>query len=708
MGVLKSGIWLPQRVIGISSTALISAIVLLACLAPIGFVTWHAWQSRAAALERGFAEAEDLVLALSQHAARTFAEPSLILQDAIEHVQFDGASPATQQRLHRILVNHVKASRVIRELGILDERGYWKNSSLPVLPTHSNGDREYFIYHRDNADDGLRINTPILSRLTGKWTILVTRRINDANGGFAGIALASISTEYFQAFYDTLNVGALGHVALYRDDARLLVRRPFVEWHLTSDRSQAFFEATQHQPVGRFHGPSIYDGITRLAAWRTLEDFPLIMTVSRAESDVLAAWRRSAEVEIAVAAVASIVIVLLGGLSVLLLRRRIHAESIAAEAGRQYAMLAETATDVIVRISPTGKRLYVSPACREVLGYEPRELLEQNLTDIVHPDDVVVLQQTMMALQNGMMRSTVIYRGRHKHGHYVWLEIAFRAVLDPETGLLREIMASTRDISARKLSELELARAKESAEIANRAKSNFLSGMSHELRTPLNAIIGFSDLMVTELFGPVSNPKYAGYARDIKASGEHLLELINDILDHAKIEAGQFELHESDLDLTQLVEFTVHMVALHAEQAKLSVQVDIRSGIRLYADERRIRQILLNLLNNAIKFTPEGGHVRVSADFSASGDLLLSVSDTGIGMSEADQQRALQPFAQIDNERNRSQQGTGLGLTLTRRLAELHDGQLDLSSAVGEGTTVTVTLPMRRVLARPGPEAISA
>jgi len=708
MGALKSRIELPRRAIWTSSIALVSAVVLLACLAPIGFVTWHVWLSRSAAIERGFAEAEDLVLALSQHAARTFAEPNLVLQDAVEHVRSDGVGPVAQQRLHGVLVNHVKASRVIRELGILDDRGYWIHSSLPALPTHSNGDREYFIYHRDNHDDRLRINTPLLSRLTGKWTILVTRRINDADGGFAGIALASISTEYFQAFYDTLNVGALGHVALYRDDARLLVRRPFVEWHLTSDRSQAFFEATQRQPVGRFHGASIYDGITRLAAWRTLEDFPLIMTVSRAESDVLAAWRRSAEVEIAVAAVASIVIVLLGVFSVILLRRRSHAESIAAEAGRKYAMLAETATDVIVRISSTGKRLYVSPACREVLGYEPEELLEQNLTDIVHPDDVVVLQQTMAALQNGMSRSTVIYRGRHKHGHYVWLEIAFRAVLDPDTGLLREIMASTRDISARKLSELELARAKESAEIANRAKSNFLSGMSHELRTPLNAIIGFSDLMVTELFGPASNPKYAGYARDIKASGEHLLELINDILDHAKIEAGQFELHESTLDLTQLVDFTVHMVALHAEQAKLSVQVNIRAGIRLYADERRLRQILLNLLNNAIKFTPEGGHVRVGADFNASGDLLLSVSDTGIGMSEIDLQRAVQPFAQIDNERNRSQQGTGLGLTLTRRLAELHDGQLDLRSAVGEGTTVTVTFPARRVLARPGPEAVSA
>jgi signal transduction histidine kinase len=150
------------------------------------------------------------------------------------------------------------------------------------------------------------------------------------------------------------------------------------------------------------------------------------------------------------------------------------------------------------------------------------------------------------------------------------------------------------------------------------------------------------------------------------------------------------------------------MVALHAEQAKLCLHTDVQSGIRLFADERRIRQILLNLLSNAIKYTPEGGHVRVAVDFSASGGLLLIVSDTGIGMSAADQQRALQPFAQIDNDRNRSQQGTGLGLTLTRRLAELHGGQLDLRSAVGEGTTVTVTFPAGRVLGRPEREAMQA
>jgi len=690
-----------QRIQRLSPVALIILLVVFACLAPIGFFGWHIWQARMVALEQGYAQAENLALSLSQHAARTFAGPEFVLSDALEHLQNDGVGPAALNRLTNVLANHVKSSQVIREAGVLDENGFWLASSLAQKPTHSNGDRDYFLYHRDNPDDGLRINAPLLSRITGKWTILLTRRFNHPDDSFAGIVLTSISIDYFQQFYDTLNIGGRGQVTLIRDDGRLLVRRPYDPENFNRNMQQVVNERLAGRVYGRMRVPSPYDEIVRLGAWQRVDGYPLVIIAGLAEEDVLASWRQSAELDIAIALAAAAIIITLGTMSTVLLRRRDRAEQVAAEAARQYELLAEAATDIIVRATLDGRRIYISPACRDMMGYEPAELLGVGLHDLAHPDDLPLLEQTLATMRNGAERATLVYRGRHRNGHYIWLEVAFRMVRDPETGLPQELIASTRDISSRKIGEMQLARAKEAAELASRAKSNFLSGMSHELRTPLNAIIGFSDLMARQMFGPIGNDRYAGYVSDIKTSGEHLLQLINDILDHAKIEAGQLELHEDVVDAAGTVAFVVHMLALQAEQAELTVTAQIPAGIRILGDERRIRQILLNLLSNALKYTPTGGQVTIGASFAPTGDLILSVADTGIGIAEADQTLLTQPFTQIDNERNRTKQGTGLGLTLTQQLAELHGGHLTLESQLGRGTTVFVHIPVSRVLARP-------
>ena len=244
----------------------------------------------------------------------------------------------------------------------------------------------------------------------------------------------------------------------------------------------------------------------------------------------------------------------------------------------------------------------------------------------------------------------------------------------------------------------DLLKALEAAAVSSQSKSQFLATMSHELRTPLNAIIGFSEILATELFGPLGNERYREYANDVRESGSHLLSLINDILDFSKVDAGQLKLENENLALDKVVSEALRMVRQQAEQQGIKLEDNIDDNLPLlYCDHRRIRQVLLNLLSNATKFTPAGGLVIVSAKYRED-QISFSVSDTGIGIASQDIAKAMERFGQIDSALNRKYEGTGLGLPLAKRLIELHDGELTLESELGVGTVVTATFPATRTV----------
>jgi signal transduction histidine kinase len=252
----------------------------------------------------------------------------------------------------------------------------------------------------------------------------------------------------------------------------------------------------------------------------------------------------------------------------------------------------------------------------------------------------------------------------------------------------------------------ELTAALGEAAQASQAKSAFLASMSHELRTPLNAVIGFSETMVMEVFGPLGD-RYKSYAADIHSSGAHLLSLINDVLDLSRLDSGQTELHEEIFDPVELIAEAMRMMVGQAQQAKVVLTTDLGHGLPwLKADKRRIKQILINLASNAVKFTPVGGHVRVSAQLTDAG-LALAVSDSGIGIAADDIPKVLKRFGQVDSHMARKCEGTGLGLPLSKQLAELHGGNLVLESILGTGTTVTVNLPRNRLVTQQGVSAVA-
>jgi PAS domain S-box-containing protein len=291
-----------------------------------------------------------------------------------------------------------------------------------------------------------------------------------------------------------------------------------------------------------------------------------------------------------------------------------------------------------------------------------------------------------------------------------WFQVTDRATA--EGG----IVVTCTDITALKEREdslrrtgREAMRAKEAAENASRSKSDFLANMSHELRTPLNAVIGFSEIIKDALLGdgPDKAAHYRAYANDIHTSGRHLLSLINDILDMSKIEAGKLELVDEQVDVSHCIDASLLLVRERAREAGIALAVVVPDGLpRLRADLRKVKQVLINLLSNAVKFTKRGGQVTVEAVIDASGALVLRVADTGIGIRPEDIDKALAPFGQVDDGLARSYEGTGLGLTLTKSLVELHGGRLQIVSRCDKpptGTTVSAIFPASRVMA-PGAE----
>jgi two-component system cell cycle sensor histidine kinase PleC len=270
----------------------------------------------------------------------------------------------------------------------------------------------------------------------------------------------------------------------------------------------------------------------------------------------------------------------------------------------------------------------------------------------------------------------------------------------------RRLMATIHDLSLARRSEEERSRElvdlnrkymkeKERAEAANRAKSEFLANMSHELRTPLNAVIGFSELMASNLFGPLGSPRYEEYVNDISSSGKYLLGVINDILDMSKIEAGQFSMDREQIDLHPLITETVRVVSLQASAKSITLETKIAPSMTLYADRRAVKQIVINLLSNAVKFTGQGGRILVRAR-NVSGAMMLSIEDNGCGIPRDALDKLGRPFEQVQNQFSKNHTGSGLGLAISRSLAELHGGALKIRSTEGVGTIVSVRIPVRK------------
>jgi len=378
-------------------------------------------------------------------------------------------------------------------------------------------------------------------------------------------------------------------------------------------------------------------------------------------------------------------------------RRR--AERALSEAEKKYRAIVENSASGIYQVTPEGQYLSANPAMAKILGYDApedilREVKNANLDIYCNARD---RERHLLDVMRSTEGVNVEVQVRRRDGSVIWVHENLRGVRDDNDELIF-FEGSMEDITVRKETELALREAKVQSDLANRAKSEFLANMSHELRTPLNAIIGFSDIIRNQAFGPVGGPEYLEYARDINEGGKRLLQVINDILDVSRVEAGDRQLNEGLVDLSKLVGSALDILYPKIESTKMNVSNFITPDTpKLIGEAHAIKQMIINLVSNSLKYTPTGGRISISYNLDDDGQMHISVTDTGAGLTDVEIEKALSPFGQINSEHSKNESGTGLGLTLVQSLMTLHGGAFELFSQKGVGTTATLIFPAKRV-----------
>ena len=373
-----------------------------------------------------------------------------------------------------------------------------------------------------------------------------------------------------------------------------------------------------------------------------------------------------------------------------------RAEAAALQSEERYRFLAEHAPDMISRIKPEGEIMYLSPSCERVFGYTVEEHLKLTPMDMCHPDDLPAVGEAIVGMverRQTRLDKPLCYRAKHKDGHWIWVEANPILILD-ERGEHLEFVDIVRDVTEKKLFEAELKAARAEAEAAAAAKSTFLANMSHELRTPLTSIIGFARLMQER---QKLDPETAHYAKRISDASDALLAIINDVLDFSKLEAGQVSLESLPLSLQRLLDETTGLIAIQAEAKGLEIRtrLDPQAPELITGDVARMRQVLLNFLSNAVKFTAEGS-VTVTSTWRETAEgprLRISVADTGSGIDPDKVGRLFQRFSQADVSINRTHGGTGLGLAISKAIVTLMDGDIGVESDGRHGSTFWFEIP---------------
>ncbi len=695
----------PSRRLSLAGVVLVGITVIAA-----GLTIWDRREEAIASYRR---EITNLGIALAEQTARSMQAVDLVLKEIQAEVVARRTQTPEQLRrvmgteaVHRYLVSRRETLPQAGAVGLIGADGTLVNGSRQwPTPAMDLSDRDYFTHFRDHNDAGIFIGAPRPDLRTGEWTFFLGRRISGPRGEFLGVLLALIEIQYFEDFYQAINPRG-GSVSIFRDDGTMIVRYPRAEDKMGEKLPSAtpWYDMVA-KGGGSYRTPGYVDGMARVASVHPLHDYPLVVTVTISEDAALADWwRQSVLIGIAALGAAIGFAILFQALAARArkLERQTAELAMAADALRdseaRFRDFARASSDWFWETDEQHRFIFVSDEIR-LFGQDPSDRIGRRRQELaaLGPEDMRLWDEHYSALDRHEPFRNFVYARRIGGGAERMVSISGNPTFDA-SGRFLGYRGTARDVTEEILAERGLREAKSAAEAANRAKSQFLANMSHELRTPLNAVLGFSEMLAQRLAGPLGE-KQVEYVDIIYRSGSHLHDIINDILDLAKVDAGKLDLNlEDGIDSCAIVNTCVALMKERASAGELRLSVNVAPDLPgIVADAIRLKQILLNLLSNAVKFTEPGGSVVITVHQPVPDTIAFEVRDTGVGMSEDEIKIALEPFGQVDAGFSRRHEGTGLGLPLASRLAELHGGSFQVDSRKGHGTSVTLTLPVRGV-----------
>jgi diguanylate cyclase (GGDEF)-like protein/PAS domain S-box-containing protein len=441
----------PSRHLSPAVIVTLFAAVMSACV--LGVVVWKALDAKASTLERGETSTENLAHSLAEHASHTIQAADISMSGIVEFLKYQTPPP---ERFNKYLADLVQGLPQIREIGVFNADGDWLYSSLPAMPHYNNSDRDYFIYHRNTQGPALQISAPLQSRLTGHLTIILSKRISRQDGSFAGVLTAAIDSDYFNGFYNRIQLGSGGAISLIRRDGIVLIRWP--NSHVGADVSKAdlFAHQLKLSSVGYYRTISPFDGEVKYFGYEESSEYPLVVTVARSENELLANWWKGLRTDALVGIVLLGMIVLLAALLSSLFRFRLKTEQALRERETRYRLLADNIADIVILLDGRGALLYVSPSVEPVLGLRGNDLVGKSCFDLVHYEDRERVQAATAELTNPNATNSVAFRIARADGSIAWVEINFKLASERNVAEKIKFVGVVRDVTQRKMMEDEL------------------------------------------------------------------------------------------------------------------------------------------------------------------------------------------------------------------------------------------------------------